>query len=225
MVDPTLTGIMRDLALVKAGSYSQVSGDVLDHVLYDQVLFQATTARASTSFFTTPIGGAYGAVTKTKQETNMGDPGKLPAGQGFVIKEFGFSAPTINVTADNDAAAVMQAFVNILGASVFEIAIAGREFDLQIPGSMFLPAMMNRSNSVIVAATALQAYSGEYLASGWFKLTAPIILGELVSFSVRHLVGSAVAANQTILDTASGLLATQVAPLQLKLRGTLVRSK
>lgn len=219
------SGIAQDLQWVKQGSYSNVSGDVLDHVLYDEVLFQATTARASTSFFTTPIGGAFGAVTKTKQETNMSDPGKLPAGQGFVIKEFGIFCPTINVTADNDAAAVMQAFVNILGFSVFEIAIAGREYDLQIPGSMFLPAMMNRSNSVIVAATALQSYSGEYLASGWFKLSAPIILGELVSFSVKHLVGSAVAANQTILDTASGVLATQVAPLQLKLRGTLVRSK
>jgi len=219
------SGIAQDLQWVKQGSYSNVSGDVLDHVLYDEVLFQATTVRANTSFFTTPIGGAFGAVTKTKQETNMSDPGKLPAGQGFVIKEFGIFCPTINVTADNDAAAVMQAFVNILAFSVFEIAIAGREYDLQIPGSMFLPAMMNRSNSVIVAATALQAYSGEYLASGWFKLSAPIILGELVSFSVKHLVGSAVAANQTILDTASGLLATQVAPLQLKLRGTLVRSK
>jgi len=219
------SGIAQDLQWVKQGSYSNVSGDVLDHVLYDEVLFQATTARANTSFFTTPIGGAFGAVTKTKQETNMSDPGKLPAGQGFVIKEFGIFCPTINVTADNDAAAVMQAFVNILGFSVFEIAIAGREYDLQIPGSMFLPAMMNRSNSVIVAATALQSYSGEYLASGWFKLSAPIILGELVSFSVKHLVGSAVAANQTILDTASGVLATQVAPLQLKLRGTLVRSK
>lgn len=219
------SGIAQDLQWVKQGSYSQVSGDVLDHVLYDEVLFQATTARASTSFFTTPIGGAFGAVTKTKQETNMSDPGKLPAGQGFVIKEFGIFMPTINVTADNDAAAIMQAFVNVIGFSVFEIAIAGREFDLQIPGSMFLPAMMNRSNGVVIAATSLNAYSGEYLASGWFKLAAPIILGELVSFSVKHLVGSAVAANQTILNTASDVLATQVSPLQLKLRGTLVRSK
>lgn len=224
-MDPVDTAIMRDLKLVKKGSYSEVSGDVIDHVLYDSVLFQSTTVRAQTNFFTTPIGGAFGSVTKTKQETNMTDPGKLPAGQGFVAKEFGIFCPTINVTADNDAAAVMQAFVNILGFSVFEIAIAGREYDLQIPGSMFLPAMLNRSNSVIVAATALQAYSGEYLASGWFKLQTPIIFGELVSFSVKHLVGSAVAANQTILNTASDLLATQVAPLQLKLRGALVRSK
>lgn len=224
-MDAIDNGVMADLQRVKAGSYSQVSGDVLDHVLYDEVLFAATTARASTSFFTTPIGGAFGTVTKTKQETNMTDPGKLPAGQGFLIKEIGFAAPTINVTADNDAGAVMQAFVNILAFSVFEIRIAGREFDLQFPGTMFLPAMMNRSNSVIVAATALQAYSGDYLASGWMKLAAPIILGELVSFSVVHLLGSAVAANQTILNTASDLLATQVAPLQLKLRGTLVRSK
>ncbi len=217
--------VQSDIDLVKLGSYSQVSGDVLDHVLYDEMLFAATTARPSTSFFTTPIGGAFGTVTKTKQETNMTDPGKLPAGQGFIIKEIGFNLPIIAVTADNDAAAVMQAIVNILAFSVFEIRIAGREFDLQIPGTMFLPAIANRSNSVIVAATALQAYSGDYLASGWFKLTVPIVLGELVSFSVVQLVGSAVAANTTILNAASDLLATQVAPLQMKLRGTLIRSK
>ncbi len=220
-----MSSVLEDLNLVKQGSYSQVSGDVLDHVLYDEMLFAATTCRPSTSFFTTPIGGAFGTVTKTKQETNMTDPGKLPAGQGFLIKEIGFNLPIIAVTADNDAAAVMQAIVNILAFSVFEIRIAGREFDLQIPGTMFLPAIASRTNSVIVAATALPAYSGEYLASGWFKLSAPIILGELVSFSVVQLVGSAVAANTTILNTASDLLATQLAPLQMKLRGTLVRSK
>lgn len=225
-MDAIDNGVMADLQRVKAGSYSQVSGDVLDHVLYDQVVFAATTARASTSFFTTPIGGQYtSGVTKTKQETNMTDPGKLPAGQGFLIKEIGWNLPTMAVTADNDAAAVMQAIVNILGCSVFEIRIAGREFDLQFPGTMFLPSLISRTNSVIVAATALQAYSGDYLASGWMKLAAPIILGELVSFSVVHLLGSANAPNQAILNTASDVLATQVAPLQLKLRGTLVRSK
>ena len=224
-MDAIDNSIMADLQRVKSGSYSQVSGDVLDHVLYDQVLFAATTARASTSFFTTPIGGAYGSVTKTKQETNMTDPGKLPAGQGFLIKEIGWSLPTMAMTADNDVAAVMQAIVNILGCSVFEIRIAGREFDLQFPGTMFLPSLASRTNSVYVQATAAPAFSGEYLASGWMKLSAPIILGELVSFSVVHLLGSANAANQVILNTASDVLATQVAPLQLKLRGTLVRSK
>ncbi len=159
-----MSSVLEDLNLVKQGSYSQVSGDVLDHVLYDEMLFAATTCRPSTSFFTTPIGGAFGTVTKTKQETNMTDPGKLPAGQGFLIKEIGFNLPIIAVTADNDAAAVMQAIVNILAFSVFEIRIAGREFDLQIPGTMFLPAIASRTNSVIVAATALPAYSGEYLA-------------------------------------------------------------
>lgn len=226
LMDSIDNSIMADLQRVKAGSYSQVSGDVLDHVLYDSMIFAAITARASTSFFTTPIGGAFtSTTTKTKQETNMTDPGKLPAGQGFLIKEIGWNLPIIAVTVDNDAATVMQAIVNILGFSVFEVRIAGREFDLQFPGTMFLPALTSRTNSVIVAATALQAYSGEFLASGWMKLAAPIILGELVSFSVVHLLGSTVAANQTILNTASDVLATQVAPLQLKMRGTLVRSK
>lgn len=224
-MDSIETGIQRDLRMVKQGSYSQVSGDVLDHVLYDNVLFAATTARASTTFFTTPIGGAYGTVTKGKQETNMTDPGKLPAGQGFVIKEIGWALPQLSVAADNDAATVMQAIINILGFSVFEIRIAGREFDLQFPGTMLLPALPSRTNSVYVAATAFPAFSGEWLSSGWFKLAAPIIIGELVSFSIVHLVGSAIAANTTILNTSSNTLSVKGTPLQLKLRGTLVRSK
>lgn len=224
-MDNVQSGLMTDLQRVKAGSYSQVSGDVLDHVLYDSVLFAATTARPSTSFFTTPIGGSFGTVSKTLQETNMTDPGKLPAGQGFVIKEIGFAFPAIIGPTDTDTTTIVTAITNILQFSVFEIRLPGRQFDLQFPGTRLLPPIMTRTNGVIVAATNLTVQTGDFLASGTIKLAAPIILGELVSFSVVQQLGSAVAANTTILNTASDVLATQVAPLQLQLRGTLVRSK
>ena len=51
MNEITTQGVMRDLALVKQGSYSQVAGDVLDHVLHDFARFAQTTVRATTTFF------------------------------------------------------------------------------------------------------------------------------------------------------------------------------
>lgn len=223
-MDSIDSGVMADLKRVKAGSYSQVSGDVLDHVLYDTLQFAATTVRPTSSFFTTPIGGTYGTGTKSKNETNMTDPGKLPAGQGFLIKEIGFAFPELAGIAVANAVDLIQAFTNIVQNSIFEIRIAGREFDLQFPGTMLMPAMMNRATGT-VSATLASIPVGDYLASGWMKLAAPIILGELVSFSVVQITGSATAAVTTLLNTASNTLNTAGSVLQMKLRGTLVRSK
>lgn len=223
-MDSIDSGVMADLKRVKSGSYSQVSGDVLDHVLYDTLQFQASTVRASSTFFTTPIGGAYGTATKTKNETNMSDPGKLPAGQGFLIKEIGFAFPELAGIAVANNVDLIQAITNIMQNSIFEVRIAGREFDLQFPGTMLIPAMMTRATAT-VSATLATAFVGDYLASGWMKLAAPIILGELVSFSVVQITGSATPAVTTLLNSASGTLNTQGSVLQMKLRGTLVRSK
>lgn len=223
-MDSIDSGVMADLKRVKAGSYSQVSGDVLDHVLYDTLQFVNTTVRPTSSFFTTPIGGIYGTGTKTKNETNMTDPGKLPAGQGFLIKEIGMAFPALEGIAVANAIDIIQAFTNIIQNSIFEIRIAGREFDLQFPGTMLMPAIMSRATGTI-SATLGTVLVGDYLASGWMKLAAPIILGELVSFSCVQITGSATAAVTTLLNTASATLFAAGSVMQMKLRGTLVRSK
>lgn len=221
-MDQVITSsVANDLSLLKNGSYSSVSGDVLDHTVYDSQLFQATTARATTTFFTTPIGGAYGSGVKTKVETNLQDPGKFPAGQGFLIKEVGFAGIFADIGTTTVANTNAQAMVNILQFSTFEIRIAGREFDLQLPGSMFTPSMMTLS----LASAANGIRLGDYLSSGWFKLSAPITIGELVSFNMTQITQSAVTALQTIVNNASNTLNGQNAALQMKFRGTLVRSK
>jgi len=217
--------LLYDLAMVNEGSYSKVAGDVLDHVVYDELLFQATTARATSTFFTQQIGQAFGAGVKTRNETNLQDSGKLPAGQGMIFREVGFAAKLIIGATDVDAQTIVSAIVNILQFSSFRLQIAGREFDLEFPGTMLLPPIMVRGRGTIVDATDRLAGTGELLASGWIPLKLPIVLGELVSFNVTQTTGSPVAANQTILNTASDVLATQVASLQLRIRGTLVRSK
>src|SRR4051812_33575108 len=110
----TTQSVMRDLALVKQGSYSQVAGDVLDHVVWDFNRFAATTARATTTFFSVPIGGTFGSGTKGKPETNLIDPGKFPSGQGFLIKEIGFKCKFFMVATDVDAVANLSDMINII---------------------------------------------------------------------------------------------------------------
>jgi len=222
MANPVITKkAAQDLQLGKNGSYSN-EGNVLQHVLYDNMDFQNTTLRAETVFFSIPFGGVYMGGTKTMSETNMREVGKLPNGQTFLVKEISFAlVPTI-VGADTDVNTILSAYYNIMQASTFEVKIAGREYDLQVPGTCFL-------NPVQVAALNSAANGGlpggEYISTGWLKLNAtPIPIGQLVTFSVIMRSGSAVAANATILDTASDVLDTQEAQMQCRLRGILTRA-
>lgn len=227
MAQPVLTtqGVMRDLALVKQGSYSDVAGDVLDHVLYDYTRFAATTLRANTTFFSVPIGGTFGAGTKGKPETNLTDPGKLPSGQGMLVKEIAIKAKTFFGSTDVDIAIILNALFNIIHSSTFELRIAGREFDLQVPGTIFTPSLAVMGRATVVDATDEITNYGQTLSSGWVKLATPIAIGELVSFNVTQISGSADATTQAILDTASNTLNGQNAELGVLLKGTLVRSK
>lgn len=217
-------GAARDLALMSRGSYGN-SGDVQDHTLFDQLLFQNTTVAANRTFFTTPIGGAYGAGVKTFIETNMQDPGKLPNSQSFLIKQMSLAFIPMFVQADVDGASILSSVINIIQGSLFEIKIAGREFDSQKPGTEFLPGFFAAVRSTMVDATDRPIRVGDVIQSGWVKFETPIPLGEMVSFNVTQRTGSAIAALVTILDTASDLLEAQNAALQVRLRGTLTRSK
>lgn len=221
----TTQGVMRDLALVKQGSYSSVAGDVLDHVLYDFARFAATTVRATTTFFSVPIGGTFGDGTKGKPETNLTDPGKLPSGQGFLVKEIGIQSKLYFANTDVDTAIVVNDMMNIVKSSTFELRIAGREFDSQFPGSLLLPVLSALGRATMVDATDRPVSYGMTLSSGWLKLATPIAIGELVSFNVTQITGSADASVQTILNNSSDRLATQEAELGILLKGTLVRSK
>jgi len=217
-------GAARDLALMSRGSYGN-SGDVQDHTLFDQLLFQDATVASQRTFFTTPIGGAYGAGVKTFIETNMQDPGKLPNSQSFLIKQISLAFIPFFAAADVDGIAVMQAATGIIQGSVFEVRIAGRDFDMQKPGAEFLPGFYAHVRSTIVDATDRPMRTGDVIQSGWLKFETPIPLGEMVSFNVTQRTGSAIAALVTILDAYSELLNTQNAALQVRLRGTLTRSK
>jgi hypothetical protein len=185
--------------------------------------FQNTTLRAETTFFSIPIGGTYMGGTKTLSETNLREVGKLPNGQTFLAKEIGFALiPTI-VGTDVDVNTVLAAYYNIMQASTFEIKIAGREYDLQVPGTVFLAPV--QVSGLASAANEQPSFGGSYISTGWVKLSStPIPIGQMVTFNVIMHSGSAIAANAAILDTASDVLDTQEAQMQCRLRGILTRA-
>ena len=205
--------------LGRGGSYS-LSRDVIKHCLYDTILV-GTTAIDRT-LFTTQVGTAYGAGTKSINETNMQDSGKLPAGQNFLIQKMGISLVSVFPAAGANADDLIQAYMNYLQGSVVEIRIAGREYDFQCPGCEFVPAVPVTGT----ASAANVARAGDTIASGTVSLGAtPIFVDNLVTFSVVLRSGSGLAAIQTILDANAALLQAINAQIRVKLEGILTRAK
>jgi hypothetical protein len=126
------------------------------------------------------------------------------------------------VGADIDVNTILSSYFLIMQNSTFEIKIAGREFDLQKPGTAFIPPIV----SAAVNSAANAAFpAGQYITTGQIKLNAtPIPIGQLVSFSVVQRSGSAIATIAALLDTASDVLNTQLAQMQVRLDGILTRA-
>ena len=213
---PVLTAqVAKDMQLGKNGSYSN-EGNVLQHTLYDTVPFPAAIA-ATQTFFTVPQGA-----TKTLTETNITTASQLPNGQTFLIKELSLAYLLGIAGADVDQNVIVSAIYNIIQNSVFEIKIAGREFDLQKPGSELLPPL--------VAAALNSAANGafpqsSFISTGSIKLNAtPIPVGQLVTFSGIQRTGSAIVAINTILTAAYSALNTNNAQLQMRFKGILTRA-
>lgn len=211
-------------AFAQQGSYG-TSGDILDHVLFDSLPFAATTVRAQSTFFSVPVGGAFGAGTKTQVETNMALQGQLPRTQNLIVKAWSIALVGMVVGADLDATTVVSAFTNIVQGSVFELHLAGREFDTQVPGTVFLPSVYVNARTTIVDATDRTFGTGSIVTSGWMSLDIPVTIESSANFSVIQRTGSAIAALVTLLNTASDVLATQNAALQVRLKGWLTRGK
>lgn len=208
--------IAEDLALGKNGSYGP-DGNVLQDSLWDQLAYQATTARATSTFFSVPQG-----TTKGLTETNLTDPSKLPNGQTFLNKAVCLGLIANVVGADVDANTVLAAHYNLTENSVFEVKIAGREFEFRKPGKEFLPAV---AISGLNSAANGQGSTALFLANGKVKLNAaPIMFGQLVTFQFLQRTASAIAAVQTIINTASDVLSTQNAQLHARFEGVLTRA-
>lgn len=207
------------LKLGTGGSYS-LARDAISHRIWDTRVFGA--AITNYTFFSQPVNSVLlGAALKTLNETNVYDSGKLPNGQTFLINRMGVAFKTNQGIVGTALAQTMtEAFTTILKNSVFEIKLAGREFDFQAHGSQFLPMPLQD-----LVSSATQRV-GDMLGSGWIKLDpTPIFLDQLVSFTVTQVIQNPIPTILATLNTASAHLGTYYGQMQIVLDGFLTRAK
>jgi len=206
-----------DIRATEQGTYGS-SRDVLKHQLWDTRYFGTTIT--STTFFTQQVSSPWRSGLKTLNETNMSDSGKLPNGQRMIIKRIGLGLILPIAKGTAVAGQLVQAFINIVQCSIFTIKIEGREFDSQIHGRQFLPAI-----AVVGASTANTARVGDMLNNGYVDLQpTPITLDYLVGFKVTQEVSPDGLVNAQIAQDFTDLNAVY-ASLQITLEGTLTRAK
>lgn len=218
----TLTQAARDLInLQRGGSYS-MARDALKHRLYDTRFFNATAT--DHTYFLQPLGSPWRVGNKTLIETNMRSSGQLPNGQVFLVARMGVQMISFLGTAGTNPEVITEAFYSVMQSSVFEIKIEGREFDYQIHGSEFLPALAVSGQT---GATNIAAKTGEFYATGWSRLDpTPIVIDQLISFSVVHRFSNP--DTVTIvpkLTAACGVLVAAGSVLKVTLEGLLTRAK
>jgi hypothetical protein len=211
------------------GTYSNAR-DAIRHQIWDTRSF--TSVPSDNTYFSQPIGSVWATTgTKTKVETNLTDSGKLPNGQTILVTRISiallshYNMGTTGNTTFPNASILAQAYVNVMQSSVFEIRVAGREFDFQVHGRQFLPSLcINGLN----AATLNSSRSGDTIVSGWIKLDpSPIFLDELVSFQVNQMVnnGDQTYVYGTSLTNSVAWLAANYCTMQVCLEGFLTRAK
>jgi hypothetical protein len=219
------------IQLGAGGSYS-TARDAIRHQIWDSRYFAA--APSDNTYFVQPIGSAWRVGSKTKNETNLADSGKLPNGQTFLITRIGvalISAYEVGATSTAswpNASIVAQAYVNIMQSSIFEIRIAGREYDFQVHGRQFLPALCLNGYNAGTAGSV--ARIGDTIVSGWIKLEpSPIFLDELVSFNVTQICDNAdtfnIKASNKPLNNSFLWLNYNYCTMQVCLEGFLTRAK
>lgn len=227
-----ITKTARNMIQLGAGGSYSTARDGIRHQVWDTRYF-ATTPSDNT-YFVQPIGSAWRVGSKTKNETNLADSGKLPNGQTFLITRMGvalisaYEVGTTGAATWPNASIIAQAYTNIMQSSVFEIRIAGREFDFQVHGRQFLPALCINGYNAGTAGSV--ARIGDTIVSGWIKLEpSPIFLDELVSFNVTQICDNAdttnIKASGKPLYNSFLWLNTYFCTMQVCLEGFLTRAK
>jgi hypothetical protein len=208
-----------DIAMGQGGSYS-ASRDVQKHFIWDTRFFGTTIS--DFVYFSQPINAAWGGTgfTKGRIETNFTDSGKLPNGQTFLAKKIRVALLSFLGTAATNGAVVVQAFVNLIQSSMFQLKIPGREFDMQIPGSIFVPTIS------VDTITTVGTRKGDLIASGIVNFSdSPIFIDQLVGFTVEQYVANADTNVITILNADCVVLNGANCKMLVALEGTLTRAK
>lgn len=222
------------IQLGAGGSYSNAR-DAIKHQIWDTRYFG--TVPSDNTYFAQPIGAQWrvAGTSKTKNETNLQDSGKLPNGQTFLITRIGVALISAYDPGQSTATAsfpnasiIAQAYTNVMQSSIFEIRVAGREFDFQIHGRQFLPGLCINGYNAGTAGSVARV--GDTIVNGWVKLEpSPIFLDELVSFSVAQIITNGdttnILASTKPLNNSFVWLNAYYCTMQLTLEGFLTRAK
>lgn len=201
--------------LMKAGSYGKAR-DIISHVIYDTLPFSSSTP--SMRFFASPQG-----TTKTLQQTNLTDASKLPTGHEMTL-EFIRPKVILNVDAAPEyQATLLASAIKVFEESTISFKIVGREFDLQLPGSYFLPSFA-AVDQVATASTNTLSSSrvGDFLAPPAFKLDIPIVLESQANFNLVVDIDTGATGVSAALTALGGTL---VSKLRWEMKGILKRAK
>jgi hypothetical protein len=228
----SITKTAKNMIQLGAGGSYSTARDAVRHQVWDTRYFASNPS--DSTYFVQPIGSGWRVGTKTKNETNMIDSGKLPNGQTFLVTRIGvalISAYDVGLTTAAtwpNAALIAQAYVNIMQSSVFEIRIAGREWDFQVHGRQFLPSLCINGYNAGTAGSVARV--GDTMVSGWIKLDpSPIFIDELVSFQVAQLCDNADTTNIKLagkpLNNSFLWLNNYYCTMQVTLEGFLTRAK
>jgi len=227
-----ITRTARNMIQLGAGGSYSTSRDAIRHQIWDTRYFGSSPS--DSTYFTQPIGAAWRVGSKTKNETNLADSGKLPNGQTFLITRMGialisaYDVGLLSASSWDNASLLAQAYVNIMQSCTFEIRIAGREYDFQVHGRQFLPALCINGYNAGTAGSVARV--GDTIVSGWIKLDpSPIFLDELVSFNVSQQVINADTTNIMApgkpLNNSFLWLNDSYSTMQVTLEGFLTRAK
>lgn len=179
------------------GNQAYKTNNINDYSPFDTLSFART--QSEYPFFQTGAGSNG----KTRFDTNMVTGAQFPLGRNVVVQaigfHFGFSSLATN------RAAEVQAFYTIMEQSYLELVITGRQFEVQLPGSFFLPevalsAQVSRSSTSTSFAESNQRI-GDYIRHGGYTLKIPVTLQNLIPFSLPWYVNTANSAVQDALET------------------------
>ncbi len=210
------TGAQLALAQFKNGSMT-TAGTANKYTLYDTLPVTAAMASTTSRFFQNPTSG-----TKGFDSTNLQLNGQLPKGQMFNCNGISMSVRFLAEGDDIDANTIVAAAVNLIQYSTYSLKFPTRDFEVQFPGTEFLPSV---TVSALNSAANGNSPIAQVAAVGFIRFTdLPVIIADQQTFSVEQVTGSLTSAKQTILTAAGTLLAAQLAEIQIKLHGMLVRS-
>lgn len=215
------------IKLAAGGAYDASAREVKKHVLWDTRYFDTTAT--SRTLFSVPVGGGWrGGTTKTKNETNLEESGRLPTNQEMVFTHI---APHFCIhnpdKATPDLAEVVASCQVILESSSFELQIRNKSPEFQVHGSEFLPRPVFLTGLQDNDTDANDVFSvGQCVHFGWQNFDpVPLPLGDGQGFTVEHTVTNADPDVLTRLDNAASRLNSNKVTMQVLLVGVTTHGK